>query len=233
MPDLVIGLGEVGEPLRQLLRAEGHDLNRPTPYAGPIDTLHIAFPYGPQFIEWVQRYQTAWAPRLTIIHSTVPIGTTRKISEAVHSPVNGRHGSLLESLRWIPKWVGGPRAKDAQRVLEEAGMTCLTTPLAETTEALKLLCLAKYGAANALARMGRELGLPDDLVIEWDRAYNSDVEKGLQRPLIIPDGPIIGGHCVTQGVALLRSTKPHPLLDGILWYSKWGPHVPWERHLGV
>ena len=233
MSDLVVGLGEVGEPLRQFLGAQGHDLNVPTPYAGTIDTLHIAMPYGPRFVEQVQQYQTAWAPSLTIVHSTVPIGTTRKIPNAVHSPINGRHGSILESLRWLPKWVGGPQASEARRRLENAGLTCLVTPLAETTEALKLLCLAKYGAANALARMARDLGIPDDLVLEWDRAYNSDVEKGLQRPLIMPDGPIIGGHCVTQGVALLRSTVPHPLLDGVLWYSKWGPNVSWEKHLGV
>lgn len=233
MRQLVVGLGEIGEPLRQLLGAEGHDLKQPTRYDGAIDTLHIAFPYGPRFVDQVQQYQTAWAPSLTIVHSTVPIGTTRKIPQAVHSPVNGRHPDILEGLRWFPKFVGGARAKDAQQVLEAAGMTCLTTPKSETTEALKLLCLAKYGAANALARMGRELGLPDDLVLEWDRAYNVYLEKGLQRPLITPDGPIIGGHCVTQGVALLRSTFPQPLLDGILWYSRWGPHVAWEKHLGV
>lgn len=233
MSDLVVGLGEVGEPLRQFLGAQGHDLNAPTPYEGTIDTLHIAMPYGPRFVEQVHQYQTAWAPSLTIVHSTVPVGTTRKIPNAVHSPINGRHGSILESLRWLPKWVGGPQAHEARRRLEQAGLTCLVTPLAETTEALKLLCLAKYGAANALARMGQALGIPDDLVLEWDRAYNSDVEKGLQRPLMTPDGPIIGGHCVTQGVALLRSTFPHPLLDGVLWYSKWGPNVSWEKHLGV
>ena len=91
---------------------------------------------------------------------------------------------------------------------------------------MKLLCLAKYGAANALARMSKELGIPDTLMLEWDRAYNSDVEKGLQRPLLTADGPRIGGHCVIPGVALLRSTFPHPLLTGILCYA---PHGPFRR----
>ena len=231
MPDLVVGLGEVGEPLRQLLGAMGHDLTHPTPYTGRIDTLHIAYPYSTRFLDTVAQYQTAWAPSLTIIHSTVPIGTTRQIPNAVHSPMNGRHGSIMESLRWLPKWVGGPRANEARVVLEKAGMTCFVTPLAETTEALKLLCLAKYGAANALARMGQELGIPDALVLEWDRAYNSDVEKGLQRPLLTADGPVIGGHCVIPGVALLRATFPHPLLTGILCYAPNGPFRGVEDYL--
>mgnify|MGYP001593032190 CR=1 FL=1 len=231
MSDLVVGLGEVGGPLRDLLQAEGHDLNCPTRYTGHIDTLHIAFPYGPQFIDWVQRYQTAWAPTLTIVHSTVPIGTTRKLIEAVHSPVNGRQGQMREDLLWVPKWIGGTHAKEAQQVLELGGMRCLTTLKPETTEAMKLLCLAKYAAANALARLGQELGIPDHMVMEWDRGYNTNVEKGLQRPLIQPDGPTIGGHCLMAGVALLRQTYPHPLLDGILRYSNQGPSAPWEAYL--
>lgn len=231
MTDLVVGLGEVGEPLRQVLGAEGHDLKQPSLYAGPIDTLHIAYPYGPRFVEQVQQYQTAWAPSLTIVHSTVPIGTTRKIPRAVHSPVNGRRGEMRHDLTWVPKWVGGARAKEAQTVLEASGMRCLTTANPETTEALKLLCLAKYGAANALARMGQALGLPDHLMLEWDRIYNMNLEKGLQRPLITPDGPVIGGHCVTAGVAMLRTTHPHEMLDGILWYAQPGPHASLEEYL--
>lgn len=219
MRQLVVGLGEVGEPLRQLLGARGYDVSQSGEYGDRVDVLHIAFPFTRYFVEWVQRYQTAWAPDLTIIHSTVPIGTTRQIPQAVHSPVNGRHGDMLNSLRWLPKWIGGNRAEEAAKVLESAGMFTRCTHKPETTEALKLLCLAKYGAANALARFGQELELKDEDIVAWDRMYNTEVPPDLRRPIILPDGYFIGGHCVVPGVRMLNETNPHPLLKGVLQYG--------------
>ena len=85
-----------------------------------IDTLHVCIPYGSQdkFAEDVVGYVEEFKPKLAIINSIVPPGTTLKVAEGckclvAHSPARGVHKSA-EHMRWEikhwTKYVGGANA---------------------------------------------------------------------------------------------------------------------------
>ncbi|UCB60555.1 MAG: hypothetical protein JSW72_00340, partial [Candidatus Bathyarchaeota archaeon] len=79
---LVVGLGEIGDPLLEIVRgvyqAEGLDIET-RELQGPFDVLHICFPYGPDFVKTATDYINKFDPTLTIIESTVRPFTTNEI----------------------------------------------------------------------------------------------------------------------------------------------------------
>ena len=99
----IIGYGEIGSSLAKVYQEKGlvpmiRDLNVNTIH-GKIDILDICLPYGENFISTVNSYIDLYLPKLTIIHSTVPVGTTKQISRpVVHSPVRGVHPNLKEGI---------------------------------------------------------------------------------------------------------------------------------------
>src|SRR4051812_49305465 len=104
---VVIGLGEVGKPLLQLISRHreviGVDIAPPQQISG-VHILHICYPFEIRdFVGETARYIAMFRPALTIINSTVGVGTTRAIAECtgtavVHSPVRGKHVRMLEEL---------------------------------------------------------------------------------------------------------------------------------------
>jgi UDP-2-acetamido-3-amino-2,3-dideoxy-glucuronate N-acetyltransferase len=230
-PCAVVGLGEIGTPLLAQLQcaspeAVGYDLTPPeTPEA--VTVLHVCFPFtcvGGSFVEAVQQWQTRLTPQLTIVHSTVPVGTTRQLDRAVHSPVLGDHTNMAASLRAFVKWVGGPLAAAAARHLEAAGFRCHVVATPEETELLKLMCLAKYGVSLAFAQYQADVceqyGIDAADVLAWDENYNRHVDPQKHRPLLTPPGRSIGGHCVIPGTHLLHAAHPSPLLQEVLRYQQ-------------
>ncbi len=234
---LVLGLGEVGSALLAVLReAYGeavqaydstqnpfHPSNLPL-HAMDNKVVHIVIPYGPDFVETVKFYHGFQnRDALFILHSTVPIGTTAQIPNAVHSPVLGRVPTMAGDMRRYLKWIGGPRAAEAESVLAPAGFRTRCVPTSEETEALKLLCLAKYGMSLAFSRyeyaVCEKLGFPLSHIVEWDVDYSNHVEPRLRRPIIAPQQDSIGGRCVIPGVRLLARDFPSPLLTGVLRYA--------------
>lgn len=226
-PGVVVGLGEVGLPLYQNIVEKdpdvfGVDLDR---NLGQVqqeaDILNIAIPWSDRFFEIVEGYQKRFKPSFTIIHSTVPIGTTAKIKEAVHSPVLGRHRSIKEEMKRYTKWIGGLNSGKAAVFLSNAGFLCRCVEKSEETEALKLMCLAKYGSYIAFAAyqkyIAEKIGFSFHDVSAWDSDYNQHVQANLRRPLIVPSNDNkIGGHCVLPGTKLLNEQFPTPLLELVL-----------------
>lgn len=225
MRSIVIGLGETGGPLHRILNCWGYDAKDPkdNPMPDHVDIMNICIPYSGEFVETVKHYQNSFCPRLTIIHSTVPIGTTSKIPNAVHSPILGKHGNMEESIRKFTKWVGGPKAEEAAEYLEVAGLKCRTVETSEETEMLKLRCLAKYGMSIAFAQYEKDLcdkyNIPFTHIWDWDTNYNNFVAPHLKRPLIDFPGDKIGGHCVVQNTKILNEQHPNPILQEILKYA--------------
>ena len=97
---LVVGLGEVGKPLLAILsqryQAVGIDVKDPSDQIERVDVMHICYPFEIyDFVGETVRYIGRYKPALTIINSTVAVGTTRKIAagasaDVVHSPVRGK-----------------------------------------------------------------------------------------------------------------------------------------------
>jgi hypothetical protein len=229
---VIVGVGEVGSALLDLLNggarrvAAGHDpakdlVAEPRPHA----VMHVCLRWSETFLPTVRAYQAAFTPGLTIVHSTVPVGTTAQLAGAVHSPVEGSHARMRDDLQRFVKWAGGARAEEAAAIFRRHGIACKTVPSSELTEALKLLSLAHYGADIAMSHLAQGVltKLVDDGTAraawtEWIENYNAGVATDKRSRLLWPDGPRIGGHCVVPGTALLARDFPHELLDGVLRY---------------
>lgn len=221
---LVVGLGEVGKAMRTVLTeggatADGIDTDTADMPHGPkYDVLHVCFPCrtAAMFTHAVDDYRQKRLKEggLIIVHSTVPVGTTREIGpDAVHSPVRGVHPNLVGGLRTFVKFVGGPRAQEAAETLGTVGITCRATPDSRNTEALKLLDTTYYGwqimfekSAHAYCK---RLGLDFDLVYgDANRTYNAGYATlgmgHVVRPVLNHMPGKIGGHCVVPNAKLIK-----------------------------
>jgi len=218
MRSIIIGMGEVGRGLFEVLK-EYHEVFAkdmdPLEVDG-IEVLNICIPYGDRFIEIVDQYVDKYRPKLTINHSTVPIGTTRKIKgKAVHSPIRGKHPGMAEGIRAYQKYIGF-NDKSSRDLAEEylgAAVPVRSVEKTETSELAKLLSLARYGVNLAFAQEQKAMcdkwGLNyDDVVLEYEKSYNNGLEKvgapHLKRPLLIPPNGRIGGHCVRENSIVLN-----------------------------
>lgn len=228
MKSAVIGLGETGRPLFEIL-SEYHDVDGidlkdcRNPIPVNYEIINICIPYSDTFVQTVQDYQDLFNPKFTIIHSTVPIGTTRQIPNAVHSPILGRHDRMKEDLKTFKKWIGGEKVEEARNYLQRAGFYCECVSTSEETEALKLMCLAKYGMSIAFAQYCKDIAdiykFPYDDVARWDVNYNVGVDEWLQRPILQPPNGPIKGHCVIPNTKILNQQHPNPILQEVLKYE--------------
>jgi len=226
---VVLGLGEVGRPLLEVLkrahRVEGVDLPA-RDISGPVEFLHVCYPAEiKEFAVITAGYVKRYRPEVVIIHSTVPVGTTRAVGElvpvpVVHSPVRGKHARMMEELTHYVKFIGADRPVVGWRVaahLEAAGMKTKVLASPEATELAKLTETTYLGLLIAFAqdvdRMGRAVG-----VSYSDVASFYDEIGYLPRVGFFPG--IIGGHCVIPNVALLKRRFQSELLDAIEWSNE-------------
>jgi UDP-N-acetyl-D-mannosaminuronate dehydrogenase len=228
-PSLVIGLGEVGRPLLAVLqrahRVLGIDLPPQDVEAG-VDLLHVCYPGEiDDFVGVTAAYAQRYRPEVVVIHSTVPVGTTRAVQArasipTVHSPVRGKHARMERELLHYTKFVGAtdPEAADrVQRDLERVGMRTRRLASPEATELAKLTETTYLGLLVAFAqdvdRMAREAGVSYEEVVSFyeEIAY-------LPATRFFPG--IIGGHCVMPNIELLKRMHRSELLDAIEWSNE-------------
>jgi len=230
MRHIILGFGEVGKALQKVLKCNAHDPNiigvRPDDITGEnfpfywvegdysdekFDVMHVSFPYFDGFVEEVSKYQQRFQPSLTIIHSSVPIGTSAKCG-AVHSPIRGVHPNLELGMRTFTKYFGGEKANEAAKIFEELGIKTHTTDRAENTEAGKLWDTTQYGLAILLERYIWDFCEKNNLdfnivYTEFNQSYNEGYQKlgrpEVARPHLKHMPGQIGGHCVRQNAHLL------------------------------
>ncbi len=210
---LIIGYGEVGQALANIIKSDIADLTLSEPQGRGYEVMHISFGYSHKFIAEVKRYQKLYRPKLTIIHSTVPVGTSKKC-KSVHSPVRGVHPNLELGLKTFVKYFGGKEAKKAARYFQKAGIKVRCYDGSETTEAIKLWETTQYGwlimLEKEIYQWCKKNGLDfEEVYRSANRDYNEGYEKLGKREVVRPylthcDGPI-GGHCVIANSYLLDS----------------------------
>lgn len=160
----VVGLGEVGKPLFDLV-AQRHDAigvdMAPVPEAGTVDVLHICIPFEiPDFIGESIRYINMFKPELAVINSTVGIGTTRAVAErsgamVVNSPIRGKHARMLDEMRMYTKLVGAMDPAAARMAVEHfhsIGMKTKVLSSPEASELAKLTETTYFGVLIAWAQ---------------------------------------------------------------------------------
>jgi hypothetical protein len=220
---LVVGLGEVGSAIREVLGAVGHDPFKGEEAHGHYDIMHVCFPFSPKvynFAAEVRKYKKIFSPDLVVIHSTVPVGTSRKLN-AVHSPIRGVHPHLVKGIKTFVKFFGGERAEEAAQYFREKGVETETSPRSDDTEAAKLWDTTQYGAMillnKEIATYCAKHGLDFNIVYTlFNKTYNEGYMKLGRNEVVRPylkymPGPI-GGHCVVPNAKIVKGHTASQIL---------------------
>lgn len=230
---LLVGYGEVGKPLFEIIRGvypsvEWLDIESREVSITP-DIMHISFSeqIHANFVESCVKYVERFSPQLVLIESTVTPGTTleihRKLNEAVllcHSPVRGNMvEGMKKGLLQYTKFIG-PTSSEAGREAEEyyrtLGMkTCVCASPTET-ELGKIFETTYRGLMMSwfqeMHRICKQFEAQYDQVVEF---VGSTEREGKQaRPVFHPG--VIGGHCIIPNAEKLRSVFPSKFAEALL-----------------
>jgi len=229
---LVVGLGEVGQALFDLFKESGWfmvygldvDLEKMRKIAGErtapekVDVMHICYPCDDQedFIQTTVEYVKKFNPKITIINSTVPPGTTQKIYELtgkpiVHSPVRGMHrgaGTMKKYIVALTKYVGGVTSESSQLACKHFQKIGLKTKILKSpieTELAKLFETTyrawMIACFHEMHRISRHFNADFYEVVD----FLEDTHRArLDRPVMFPG--VIGGHCLIPNAKLLMKS---------------------------
>ena len=240
---LVLGLGEIGRTLFELLKEEkgfnayGLDLDEEKMHAAgqersklpnEVDTMHVCLPCKAQdtFVDVVAAYAEQFKPKLLIINSTVPPGTTKEVRKkcrclVAHSPTRGVHKSLehmkWEMKRWT-KYVGGSNQKAAeatQKHFEKMHLKVKTLKSCAETELAKLFETTyrawMIASFQEMHRIARKFETDFDDVVD----FLEDTHRiRFDRPIMFPG--FIGGHCLIPNTEILLESYDSKFLKLIL-----------------
>ncbi len=239
---LIVGLGEVGQSLFDLLKQNkkfdvyGFDIDEEKlrTIAGhreppkDINVMHICTPCVDQaeFVKTSIDYIRRFKPKLTIVDSTVPPGTTQKIYESTktliaNSPIRGMHKSLetmkQDMLFWT-KYVGGTTEEAAtatRKHFQKLGLKVKILKGSTETELAKLFETTyrawMIACFQEMHRISRHFKADfDDVVDMIEDIHRIDLNK----PLHYPD--VIGGHCLIPNTELLLKSYDSEFLRLIL-----------------
>lgn len=221
---LVIGLGEVGTPLLEVIRkhyeAIGIDLEPPQ-IEGDCQVMHICYPFEiNDFVGESIKYINNYRPELTIINSTVAPGTTRSIYQAtgapiVHSPVRGKHFKMAQELTHYQKFIGGiddASSQFAARHFEAIGMKTKILASPEATELAKLTETTYFGLLIAWAQEVERYC--DQFGLDYDDIVSFYEEIKFFPPVKYFPG-VTGGHCIMPNIKILKTVVNSKMLDVI------------------
>jgi len=228
MKTLIIGAGQVGTALKDILSPHHEVFIRDVVanYNSQADVLHICYPDHDGFEKTTKEYIDFYKPKLTIINSSVRVGTTLKCGmNVVYSPVRGRHPHLKEEMKKFRKFVASHNQENAFKTIqyfEAAGWPCVLAKDPESLEFMKVMSNVHMGLEIAwrqeVERMMEDLSIEPTDYEEWEKSYRDGYlalqDWNLIRPIMKPDP--IGGHCILQCVELLREKCPSSLLDFIV-----------------
>jgi len=222
---VIVGLGEVGKPLLEIITTRHQVFGVDIDLAAPVDrcdVMHICFPFRDKdFVGQVSEYIGRYQPDLTIINSTVAPGTTRCIATdsgkaIVNSPVRGKHARMREEMLHYTKFVGaidlesGVRAADH---FQSVGMRTKLLGSPEATEIAKLTETTYFGVMIAWAQEVERYCVP--LEADYNEVVSFYDEIKFFPPVKYFPG-VIGGHCVMPNIDILLERFPSRLLQAVV-----------------
>lgn len=225
MNQLIIGVGEIGSALKQVLspyQIGWIDLGESYVPFSYTYAMHVCIPYSSHFEEIVMEYQTQFEPLITIIHSTVPIGTSDKLG-AVHSPVRGVHPDIAKGIRTFVKFFGGKNAEQAAFIFSEINIKTKVVDSARNCEAAKIWDTTQYGVMIRLNKLIHEYCEAnnldfDTIYTEFNQSYNEGyTELGraeVVRPYLKYMPGKIGGHCVLPNLEFIKESPVYNFVSG-------------------
>ena len=227
MKVLLIGMGEIGKGIFEVfgrhhlitLYDTNGEFKQPE---GEFDVLLVCIPWQENFVDIVNGYINLHRIKATIVFSTVPIGTTAKIQDAVHCPIEGKHPCLYKSIKVWQFFMGGWN-KLAYKFFKDNGKAPVVLDSSEHTEALKLMSTSFYGLMIEYTRymneVCKDLNMNFIDVKSYNNAYNllySNLgEQRFFRPLLDSPEGNIGGHCIVPNAKMLDAQYPSIFLKEI------------------
>jgi len=226
MTDIILGMGEVGETLFDLLVDRkfdciGIDLDdskcknyTENEIIENPQYLHVCLPgelekFTDIVIEWVNKIKNI---QVAVIHSTVKPGTTKTIQEKssipiLFSPVRGVHRRFLDDIKKYTKFISfdgteinSKIKKDLENRFEKVDWMSTT----KTAELAKILVdTTYYGWLINYAQITKMICEKENVDFDEMWKFADEIHENLgNRPKMFPG--IIGGHCVIPNLNLVE-----------------------------
>jgi len=226
MTDIILGMGEVGETLFDLLVDRkfdciGIDLEdskcRNYTENKIIENpqyLHVCLPgelekFTDIVIEWINKIKNI---QVVVIHSTVKPGTTKSIQERssipiLFSPVRGVHRRFLEDIKKYTKFVSFDHTEinsEIKKDLENRFKKVEWMSTTKTAELAKILVdTTYYGWLINYAQITKMICEKENVDFDEMWKFADEIHENLgNRPKMFPG--IIGGHCVIPNLNLVE-----------------------------
>ena len=226
MTDIILGMGEVGETLFDLLVDRkfdciGIDLDdskcknyTENEIIENPQYLHVCLPgelekFTDIVIEWINKIKNI---QVVVIHSTVKPGTTKTIQERssipiLFSPVRGVHKRFLDDIKKYTKFISfngteinSKIKKDLENRFEKVDWMSTT----KTAELAKILVdTTYYGWLINYAQITKMICEKENVDFDEMWKFADEIHENLgNRPKMFPG--IIGGHCVIPNLNLVE-----------------------------
>ena len=226
MTDIILGMGEVGETLFDLLVDRkfdciGIDLDdskcknyTENEIIENPQYLHVCLPgelekFTDIVIEWINKIKNI---QVVVIHSTVKPGTTKNIQERssipiLFSPVRGVHRRFLDDIKKYTKFISFDNTeinseikKDLENRFEKVDWMSTT----KTAELAKILVdTTYYGWLINYAQITKMICEKENVDFDEMWKFADEIHENLgNRPKMFPG--IIGGHCVIPNLNLVE-----------------------------
>jgi len=226
MTDIILGMGEVGETLFDLLVDRkfdciGIDLDdskcknyTENEIIENPQYLHVCLPgelekFTDIVIEWINKIKNI---QVVVIHSTVKPGTTKSVQERssipiLFSPVRGVHRRFLDDIKKYTKFISfdgteinSKIKKDLENRFEKVDWMSTT----KTAELAKILVdTTYYGWLINYAQITKMICEKENVDFDEMWKFADEIHENLgNRPKMFPG--IIGGHCVIPNLNLVE-----------------------------
>jgi len=226
MTDIILGMGEVGETLFDLLVDRkfdciGIDLDdskcknyTENEIIENPQYLHVCLPgelekFTDIVIEWINKIKNI---QVVVIHSTIKPGTTKTIQERssipiLFSPVRGVHRRFLDDIKKYTKFISFDGTKINSKIkkdLENRFKKVDWMSTTKTAELAKILVdTTYYGWLINYAQITKMICEKENVDFDEMWKFADEIHENLgNRPKMFPG--IIGGHCVIPNLNLVK-----------------------------
>ena len=226
MADIILGMGEVGETLFDLLvdrkfdcigidledsKCKNYTENK---IIENPQYLHVCLPgelekFTDIVIEWINKIKNI---QVVVIHSTVKPGTTKSIQERssvpiLFSPVRGVHRRFLDDIKKYTKFISFDEKEIDSKIktdLENRFEKIDWMSTTKTAELAKILVdTSYYGWLINYAQITKMICEKENIDFDEMWKFADEIHENLgNRPKMFPG--IIGGHCVIPNLNLIE-----------------------------
>jgi UDP-N-acetyl-D-mannosaminuronate dehydrogenase len=228
--DIVIGLGEIGNPILKLLSKNnlvvGFDIDKKLMNEKQFKSLekletsfiHICIPFTKNFVANVLTIYDKFKPRCVVIHSTIEPNTTKTLQAklpipVIYSATRGVHKRMLYDLKRYTKFFAiednAPNkiwaVKTFSKIMKRSCIKTKRISKPITLELAKIICdTSYYGWLISYAQISNVIAMKHGVNYDEMWSFADEIHKFLgNRPKMFPG--FIGGHCIVPNLQLINN----------------------------